>query len=595
MKTTVQVWDQVAALAHESVTRAEERATHGVFAARQLVLCALALAAAPFAVALGGAPSLSACFAFALALLPILVFLAVTRTGDLRRAAAMSAAAFLAFALALAFAAPSLAGVATAFAALAPLEALFAGGLALAGIAGAAAVVVILACAALAQDSGAAPFLGFPFVLVAGVACLHALTTACGVARIMALRSADGAHVNAERSGLAALFDDFVVRLDRTGAVLGAVNPGAGVLGLAGADLMGRGLFERVHVADRPLFLKTVSDAFAAGAVFEADMRVRAATTGDGVCFGLVRLRVSPVQNGVNERTLLAALADVGERRAQEEKLADACTAAAESSASRDRFLANISHELRTPLNAIIGFSEILGSDMMPLDPARRREYAGIINSSGQHLLQVVNSILDMSKIESGSFQLAAEHFELTPLVDQCCDMMRLKAEEAQVILTRETPASLPEIVGDKRAVKQILINLVSNAVKFAGPGGAVAVRARLAGAGVAIEVEDNGIGVGARDLGRLGDPFFQAQDAYDRPYEGTGLGLSVVRGLVGLHGGAIRIESAPGEGTRVTITLPLDYRAAPAFSKGRVARIETITRGPCRPAAPDEKVKQIA
>jgi cell cycle sensor histidine kinase DivJ len=231
----------------------------------------------------------------------------------------------------------------------------------------------------------------------------------------------------------------------------------------------------------------------------------------------------------------------------------------------------------------------------MPLDPARRREYAGIINSSGQHLLQVVNSILDMSKIESGSFQLAAEHFELTPLVDQCCDMMRLKAEEAQVILTRETPASLPEIVGDKRAVKQILINLVSNAVKFAGPGGAVAVRARLAGAGVAIEVEDNGIGVGARDLGRLGDPFFQAQDAYDRPYEGTGLGLSVVRGLVGLHGGAIRIESAPGEGTRVTITLPLDYRAAPAFSKGRVARIETITRGPCRPAAPDEKVKQIA
>ena len=153
----------------------------------------------------------------------------------------------------------------------------------------------------------------------------------------------------------------------------------------------------------------------------------------------------------------------------------------------------------------------------------------------------------------------------------------------------------MPEIVADKRAVKQILINLVSNAVKFTAAGGRVTMRARLAGSGVAIDIEDDGIGVMARDLARLGDPFFQARDSYDRPYEGTGLGLSVVRGLVGLHGGAVRIESAPGEGTRVTITLPLDCRAISDQARARVARIETIAAGPFPDRPREQKVKQIA
>ena len=172
--------------------------------------------------------------------------------------------------------------------------------------------------------------------------------------------------------------------------------------------------------------------------------------------------------------------------------------------------------------------------------------------------------------------------------------MVRLKAAETGVALHHEALADMPEIVADRRAVKQILINLVSNAVKFSGNGGRVTLRSRLSGTGVAVEIEDNGIGVLARDLARLGDPFFQAKDTYDRPYEGTGLGLSVVRGLVGLHGGGMKIESAPGEGTRVTITLPLDCSSLPLESRTRGAKIETIPNGPFRNLFED-KVKQIA
>ncbi len=207
----------------------------------------------------------------------------------------------------------------------------------------------------------------------------------------------------------------------------------------------------------------------------------------------------------------------------------------------------------------------------------------------------MVNSILDISKIEAGSFQITPDHFELEPLIAQCFDIVRLKAEENGVVLRRETLSDIPEVVADKRAVKQVLINLVSNAVKFTGRGGSVTIRSRLVGANVSVEIEDSGIGVLARDLSRLGDPFFQAKDSYDRPYEGTGLGLSVVRGLVGLHGGAMKIESAPGEGTRVTFTLPLDCRALPDHQRARSARIETIPNGPFRVISTEDKVKQIA
>ncbi len=175
--------------------------------------------------------------------------------------------------------------------------------------------------------------------------------------------------------------------------------------------------------------------------------------------------------------------------------------------------------------------------------------------------------------------------------------MMQLKADQTGVALSREYDGEIDEIVADKRACKQILLNLLSNAVKFTPPKGTVTVRLRPEGNQVAITVADSGIGICAGDLSRLGDPFFQASASHDRAYEGTGLGLSVVRGLVGLHGGSITIESAPKNGTSVTVRLPLDCREGGAAASA-LAKIETIARHGATPVGADAKqatVKKIA
>jgi cell cycle sensor histidine kinase DivJ len=209
----------------------------------------------------------------------------------------------------------------------------------------------------------------------------------------------------------------------------------------------------------------------------------------------------------------------------------------------------------------------------------------------------VVNSILDMSKIEAGRFDILAEPFDVGPLIDACCDILSLKAEQAGVALVRDYPDRLEELVADKRACKQILINLLSNALKFTPRNGRITVGVRPEGNMLAFFVSDTGIGIKAADLPHLGDAFFQASSAYDRTHEGTGLGLSVVRGLVGLHGGTISVESTEGEGTCVTIRLPLDCR-----SNGSIRAAVAIEFGPRRASARFEEfsnqsktVKKIA
>jgi signal transduction histidine kinase len=253
--------------------------------------------------------------------------------------------------------------------------------------------------------------------------------------------------------------------------------------------------------------------------------------------------------------------------------------AASEASDWRQRLLANVSHELRTPLNAIIGFSEMLANvDLSPKDPVQQREYARIINASGQHLLSVVNTILDMSKIESGVFAIEPEHFDMAALIDFSCDLVKLKAQEKSIELLAACAPQMGEMVADKRACKQILLNLLSNAVKFTPEGGRVAISARKEAGSIVINVSDTGIGVTPAELQRIGDPFYQARATYDRPYEGAGLGLSIVRGLVALHGGAISFASAPNEGASVTVRLPFDCRNAER-ADALSARIETVSR----------------
>jgi cell cycle sensor histidine kinase DivJ len=369
---------------------------------------------------------------------------------------------------------------------------------------------------------------------------------------------------------LARNMTDVITRHGRDGGVLFMSPVGEALFGSRIADLHGHGLFDRVHVADRPAYLTALGDTAALAESRSAEFRVRR----DGVDanghpameFVWIEMRCRPLEQAGAEAgndanlEVVAVLRDVTERKRQEQALEDSRMEAERANAAKGRFLATMSHELRTPLNAIIGFSEMLMKEsVLALDAGRRKEYAGLINGSGHHLLAVINGILDMSKIETDNFEITPEPFNPGQVIASCCDILALRACEAGVQLERLVPGDLPEIVADKRALNQIMFNLLSNAIRFTDRGGKVLVSARAEAANVTFVVEDNGVGINDEDLARVGEPYFQAGASYDRRHGGTGLGLSIVKGLVRLHGGEFSIRSRVGEGTRITISLPLD------------------------------------
>ena len=230
---------------------------------------------------------------------------------------------------------------------------------------------------------------------------------------------------------------------------------------------------------------------------------------------------------------------------------------------AKSDFLANMSHELRTPLNAIIGFSEMMSSEIYgPLGSPRYKEYSHDILSSGQHLLAVINDILDMSKIEAGKLQLRFQAVDLLDAAEDAVRLVRDKADEAGLRLTCTVSPTLPEVRADYRAVKQILLNLLSNAVKFTPRGGQVTVHAETvhepSGDRVRVEVRDTGIGISKEDLSRLARPFEQVETQFAKTQQGTGLGLALVKSLVEMHGGAFSLTSEPGRGAVAAFTLPL-------------------------------------
>src|SRR6201999_1326899 len=305
-------------------------------------------------------------------------------------------------------------------------------------------------------------------------------------------------------------------------------------------------------------------------------------------------MRCRPLEQGSPEADVVAVMRDITDRKTQEQALDLARTAAEQADASKARFLATMSHELRTPLNAIIGFSEmIIQEDTLMLDAARRKEYAQLINDSGQHLLSVVNGILDMSKMESGSFDIAPEPFAPRPALLNCCNLLALKARESGIDLVTHASDDLPDMTGDPRAFKQIALNLVSNAIKFTERGGKVTVSAAVEGSRLLLRVSDTGVGIAADDLKRIGHPFFQACKTYQRRHEGTGLGLSIVKSLVALHAGEMTVQSKVDEGTTVTVMLPLVFTPP---EQGPSAKIATLTPV-LRSAKPDQilQVKKSA
>jgi cell cycle sensor histidine kinase DivJ len=366
---------------------------------------------------------------------------------------------------------------------------------------------------------------------------------------------------------LARNITDVITRHRRNGTVRFASPAAESLFGVTAKALLGHGLFDRVHVADRPAYLTALANAAAQGVGSSVEFRIRREDPGgaeQSVYFIWVEMRCRALERTGEEKDaeteVVAVIRDVTDRKVQEQAVEEAREEAERANAAKSRFLATMSHELRTPLNAIIGFSEMLANEeTMQLDAARRREYATLIGESGHHLLSVVNGILDMSKIEFGNFEITPEPFTPAPVIGTCCDLMALRARESGIDLVCRLPADLPDIVADKRAVKQILINLLSNAIKFTQRDGKVIVTAESHDADVIIRVEDTGVGIDEDDLRHVGDPFFQARTAYDRPHDGTGLGLSIVKGLVELHGGAVEIKSRLGSGTTVSVRLPID------------------------------------
>ena len=556
---------------HDPLTAARHRA----FIAPRLIGSVVALAAFPVYIAMRGMPSMLEVIVFAWLVAPILSAYYLSRTGQYESAHVVSSLALTGLVTAVAADTGGIGSFAAIWLVIVPLEAALSASRRVVAVASTSA----LAAAGLllfldlremlpdpSTDVGALAALG----IISGV--LYATGLALG-AESLTRTSFWLLYAEEDRYRLLARnMTDVISRHGKNGAVL-FVSPAAEKLfGVGLGELHGHRLFDRVHVGDRPAYLTALADSAALGEDRSVEFRVRceaATEAGAAPQFIWVEMRCRPLDSTTGDthaanREVVAVMRDVTERKTQEQVIEETRAEAEKAHAAKSKFLANMSHELRTPLNAIIGFSEMMmNEEKMRLDAARRAEYARLINDSGTHLLSVVNGILDMSKMETGDFAITPEPFAADKVIGNCCDILALKARESGLDLVTRLAPDLPEIVADKRAFKQIMLNLLSNAVKFTDRGGRVVVSAGLDATVLRVTVEDSGVGISTADLPKVGNPFFQARTAYDRRHDGTGLGLSIVKGLVMLHGGHMDIASRLGEGTKVTVRLPIDCEAA--------------------------------
>jgi cell cycle sensor histidine kinase DivJ len=555
---------------------------HRAFIAPRLLGSVVALAAFPAYLALRGAPSVLEVLVVAWLVAPILIAYFLSRTGQYESAHVLSSLALTGLVTTVAVKTGGIGSFAAIWLVVVPLEASLSASrrvVALASTLALAAAGLLLLMGALNALPASAPVEQQQGALAA-LGIISAALYAAG----LALGSESLARTNfwlhyAEEDRyrlLARNITDVITRHGRTGTVL-FVSPAAeGLLGTGVGNLLGLGLFDRVHVADRPAYLNALSAAATRGDTGSVEFRLRGERPGSdphaSAPYIWVEMRCRPLdqipaeEGSVADCEVVAVMRDITARKEQEQSIEQARAEAERANLAKSRFLATMGHELRTPLNAIIGFSEMLTKEeSLLIDAKRRTEYANLINDSGHHLLSVVNGILDMSKIETGNFEITPEPFAPGEVIEDCCELLALRAREAGVEFVIRLPADLPEITADKRALNQIMINLLSNAIKFTDRGGTITVSAGAEGGTIAVSVEDTGVGIAAEDLPRLGDPFFQSSASYDRRHQGTGLGLSIVKGLVALHGGEFDIASRIGAGTRATVRLPVDCETSRA------------------------------
>jgi two-component system, cell cycle sensor histidine kinase DivJ len=590
------VRDYIECLVHPSAQQdALTAARHRAFIAPRLLGSIVSLASFPVYLIVRGAPGAIELSVLAWLIIPILTAYFLSRTGRYESAHVLSSLALTAVVTLVALSTGGIASFAAIWLLVVPLEAALSASrrvVALASILALGAVGLLVLAGEMdllpvPNPSGQAPLVGLGIVS----AVLYAAGLALG-AETLARTSFWLLYAEEDRYRvLARNMTDVITRHGRDGAVLFASPAAESLFGCRMADLRGHGLFERVHVADRPAYLTALGDAAALAQGRSVEFRARRECTDPSgrpaAQFVWIEMRCRPFEppmtdGACRDREVVAVLRDVTERKEQEAALEDARAEAERASAAKSRFLATMSHELRTPLNAIIGFSDMLMEEAaLMLDAKRRNEYAALINEAGHHLLAVINGILDMSKIETDNFQITPEPFAPAQIVARCCEILALPAREAGVALEQIASGDLPEMIADRRALTQILLNLLSNAIRFTDRGGKVAIGARAEAADITFAVEDNGVGISDDDLARVGEPYFQAQVSYSRRRGGTGLGLSIVKGLVRLHGGEITIRSRLGEGTRVSVRLPLDCERAREARTPSAQKLREVTHHP--------------
>ncbi len=540
---------------------------HRSFIVAHLLVGVLGVALLPVLTALSLVTRLEDVVALTWLSAPLFVALYLVRTGRFLTAHMLASMSFISLVSYVAWLSGGLGSIALGWLILPQIEAGLTGNrrLMLGNLAMALAAVAFLSVSAAFPEwhNGATLHVG-SWVLLAGAASSIVYTVCITLGMDALLRQAHQSTFTQERRYrlMAENASDLITRHSRNGNVLFASPSAQRLTHEEAATLLNDGMFQRVHVLDRPAFLRSFAQAVSSAEPVMVEFRLRR-EQGASVppSWTWVEMNCRPLNALEADGTIeiIAVTRDIDQRKAHDLGLAQANEEIAKANAAKTRFLANVSHELRTPLNAIIGFSEMITYDVdNRLGIDRYREYAALIHDSGRHLLDVVNGILDMSKIESGSFDIVSEPFDVVPLISNCVDLMRPAAQKNGVEVVTQTPIKAVELAADRRACKQILLNLISNAIKFSPQGGVVTAGVRFESKYAVLFVSDTGIGISERDVALLGTPFVQADNNRGRKYEGTGLGLSLVKGLASLQGGTLDIRSTLGKGTTVSVRLPL-------------------------------------
>jgi len=567
-----------------------ERPRHVCFIAANLLIGSAALVVLPLHLALAGPVSapLALALGWMLAQWPLALYL--SNTGDLARAAFASACLFAGFLGGIAILTGGLSSLAVFWLMVVPLEAALSGSRKLTMAAAAVCAAILAGLALVPADLAQWSPGGSEAVFLAAIC---ALAYGAGLATRLA----------GERARLATLLktSDAGLRqtVNSTGNLLFALNdegelsyrfgPADKVLETPARELAGSSLFARVHVQDRPLYLDFLARARLGQRPGDVELRLRRGENRPGeqgtVSFIWTELScqtpVDPQAGDIAE--LLVLMRDISGYKSAAEDLKTLRDEADAASAEKTRFIAAAGHELKTPLNAILGFTDMLRTLPDQAGSKRRqREYLDLVHDSGSHMLQLLDDILDTSRIETGHLELSIETVDLKDTIKGCADLLAPQIERAGLRLETCLCTNLHPVPADPKAVRQILLNLLSNAVKFTGPGGRIIVNVKRERTFVAISIRDTGCGIPADQLPFAGQPFRRLAGA--ETAAGCGLGLSIVRGLTELHGGRFQIDSDPAKGTEVTVRLPAGAQTA-VFDTGRNSGQVSLTEITSAPA----------